>query len=187
MWVLYFYKIYLSEMVGGIEQVIFQFCESSGVWGIDNYVLILSSDLYLFVVFFGGYVVYCVRFDLQFVFIGFFLSVFKQFCELVVEVDVVNYYFFWLFMDLVYFFIGMNKLSVVIYYLDIICQCVLLKLYWLLMGCFFYSVDWIVVVLFNYFSISDVFCQYWEKIWVIIYGLDKVCYLKFVVQCLEYW
>ena len=31
--VLHFYKTYLSETVGGIEQVIFQLCESSGSWG----------------------------------------------------------------------------------------------------------------------------------------------------------
>lgn len=42
--VLHFYKTYLSETVGGIEQVIFQLCESSGSWGIDNHVLTLSSD-----------------------------------------------------------------------------------------------------------------------------------------------
>ncbi len=51
--VLHFYKTYLSETVGGIEQVIFQLCESSGPWGIDNHVLTLSSDPHPPVVPFG--------------------------------------------------------------------------------------------------------------------------------------
>ena len=55
--VLHFYKTYLSETVGGIEQVIFQLCESSGSWGIDNHVLTLSSDPHPPVVPFGGHVV----------------------------------------------------------------------------------------------------------------------------------
>ncbi|MHA5870709.1 glycosyl transferase family 1, partial [Pseudomonas aeruginosa] len=55
--VLHFYKTYLSETVGGIEQVIFQLCESSGPWGIDNHVLTLSSDPHPPVVPFGGHVV----------------------------------------------------------------------------------------------------------------------------------
>lgn len=54
--VLHFYKTYLSETVGGIEQVIFQLCESSGSWGIDNHVLTLSSDPHPPVVPFGGHV-----------------------------------------------------------------------------------------------------------------------------------
>lgn len=59
--VLHFYKTYLSETVGGIEQVIFQLCESSGSWGIDNHVLTLSSDPHPPVVPFGGHVVHRAR------------------------------------------------------------------------------------------------------------------------------
>lgn len=88
--VLHFYKTYLSETVGGIEQVIFQLCESSGPWGIDNHVLTLSSDPHPPVVPFGGHVVHRARLDLQLASTGFSLSVFKQFRELAAEADVVN-------------------------------------------------------------------------------------------------
>lgn len=111
--VLHFYKTYLSETVGGIEQVIFQLCESSGSWGIDNHVLTLSSDPHPPVVPFGGHVVHRARLDLQLASTGFSLSVFKQFRELAAEADVVNYHFPWPFMDLVHFLTGMNKPSVV--------------------------------------------------------------------------
>lgn len=139
--VLHFYKTYLSETVGGIEQVIFQLCESSGSWGIDNHVLTLSSDPHPPVVPFGGHVVHRARLDLQLASTGFSLSVFKQFRELAAEADVVNYHFPWPFMDLVHFLTGMNKPSVVTYHSDIIRQRVLLKLYRPLMGRFLHSVD----------------------------------------------
>lgn len=76
--VLHFYKTYLSETVGGIEQVIFQLCESSGPWGIDNHVLTLSSDPHPPVVPFGGHVVHRARLDLQLASTGFSLSVFSS-------------------------------------------------------------------------------------------------------------
>lgn len=161
--VLHFYKTYLSETVGGIEQVIFQLCESSGPWGIDNHVLTLSSDPHPPVVPFGGHVVHRARLDLQLASTGFSLSVFKQFRELAAEADVVNYHFPWPFMDLVHFLTGMNKPSVVTYHSDIIRQRVLLKLYRPLMSRFLHSVDRIVAASPNYFSTSDVLRQYREK------------------------
>lgn len=185
--VLHFYKTYLSETVGGIEQVIFQLCESSGPWGIDNHVLTLSSDPHPPVVPFGGHVVHRARLDLQLASTGFSLSVFKQFRELAAEADVVNYHFPWPFMDLVHFLTGMNKPSVVTYHSDIIRQRVLLKLYRPLMGRFLHSVDRIAVASPNYFSTSDVLRQYREKTRVITYGLDKACYPKPAAQRLEHW
>ncbi|OXT62511.1 glycosyl transferase family 1 [Pseudomonas aeruginosa] len=185
--VLHFYKTYLSETVGGIEQVIFQLCESSGSWGIDNHVLTLSSDPHPPVVPFGGHVVHRARLDLQLASTGFSLSVFKQFRELAAEADVVNYHFPWPFMDLVHFLTGMNKPSVVTYHSDIIRQRVLLKLYRPLMGRFLHSVDRIAVASPNYFSTSDVLRQYREKTRVITYGLDKACYPKPAAQRLEHW
>lgn len=185
--VLHFYKTYLSETVGGIEQVIFQLCESSGSWGIDNHVLTLSSDPHPPVVPFGGHVVHRARLDLQLASTGFSLSVFKQFRELAEEADVVNYHFPWPFMDLVHFLTGMNKPSVVTYHSDIIRQRVLLKLYRPLMGRFLHSVDRIAVASPNYFSTSDVLRQYREKTRVITYGLDKACYPKPAAQRLEHW
>ncbi|HBO3396411.1 TPA: glycosyltransferase [Pseudomonas aeruginosa] len=176
--VLHFYKTYLSETVGGIEQVIFQLCESSGSWGIDNHVLTLSSDPHPPVVPFGGHVVHRARLDLQLASTGFSLSVFKQFRELAAEADVVNYHFPWPFMDLVHFLTGMNKPSVVTYHSDIIRQRVLLKLYRPLMSRFLHSVDRIVAASPNYFSTSDVLRQYREKTRVITYGLDKVALLQ---------
>ncbi|EPG7600361.1 glycosyltransferase family 4 protein [Pseudomonas aeruginosa] len=185
--VLHFYKTYLSETVGGIEQVIFQLCESSGSWGIDNHVLTLSSDPHPPVVPFGGHVVHRARLDLQLASTGFSLSVFKQFRELAAEADVVNYHFPWPFMDLVHFLTGMNKPSVVTYHSDIIRQRVLLKLYRPLMSRFLHSVDRIVAASPNYFSTSDVLRQYREKTRVITYGLDKDGYPKPATQRLEHW
>ncbi len=185
--VLHFYKTYLSETVGGIEQVIFQLCESSGSWGIDNHVLTLSSDPHPPVVPFGGHVVHRARLDLQLASTGFSLSVFKQFRELAAEADVVNYHFPWPFMDLVHFLTGMNKPSVVTYHSDIIRQRVLLKLYRPLMSRFLHSVDRIVAASPNYFSTSDVLRQYREKTRVITYGLDKDGYPKPAAQRLEHW
>ena len=42
--VLHFFKTYLPDSVGGIEQVIFQLCESGAQHGIEGQVLTLSAD-----------------------------------------------------------------------------------------------------------------------------------------------
>jgi rhamnosyl/mannosyltransferase len=174
--VLHFFKTYLPDSVGGIEQVIFQLCESGAQHGIDGQVLTLSADPTPAVVKLGQHEVHRAKLDIQFASTGFSWSVFKQFREMAAEADVVNYHFPWPFMDLVHFASARNKPTVVTYHSDIIRQKHLLKLYRPLMNRFLASADRIVAASPNYLHTSDVLQQFRDKTRVIPYGLNKAGY-----------
>ncbi|MDR6608648.1 glycosyltransferase family 4 protein [Pseudomonas synxantha] len=174
--VLHFFKTYLPDSVGGIEQVIFQLCESGALHGVEGKVLTLSTDPTPPVMQIAQHEVHRARLDIQFASTGFSWSVFKQFRELAAEADVVNYHFPWPFMDLVHFASGLNKPSVVTYHSDIIRQKHLLKLYRPLMNRFLHSADRIVAASPNYLHTSDVLQQFQHKTRVIPYGLNKAGY-----------
>ncbi|MFY0732001.1 glycosyltransferase family 4 protein [Pseudomonas sp. NFX15] len=174
--VLHFFKTYLPDSMGGIEQVIFQLCESGMPHGVEGKVLTLSANPTPPVVQVAHHEVHRARLDIQFASTGFSWSVFKQFREMAAEADVVNYHFPWPFMDLVHFASGMNKPSVVTYHSDIIRQKHLLKLYRPLMNRFLHSADRIVAASPNYLHTSDVLQQFQHKTRVIPYGLNKAGY-----------
>ncbi|MEB2650298.1 MULTISPECIES: glycosyltransferase family 4 protein [Pseudomonas] len=174
--VLHFFKTYLPDSFGGIEQVVFQLCESGVQHGIEAQVLTLSTDPTPRVMQLGQHEVHRAKLDIQFASTGFSWSVFKQFRELAAEADVINYHFPWPFMDLVHFASSLNKPSVVTYHSDIIRQKHLLKLYRPLMQRFLASADRIVAASPNYLHTSDVLQQFQEKTRVITYGLNKAGY-----------
>lgn len=185
--VLHFFKTYLPDSVGGIEQVIFQLCESGAQHGIESQVLTLSADPTPPVVQLGQHEVHRAKLDIQFASTGFSYSVFKQFREMAAEADVVNYHFPWPFMDLVHFFSSMNKPSVVTYHSDIIRQKHLLKLYRPLMNRFLASADRIVAASPNYLHTSDVLQQFQDKTRVIPYGLNKAGYPQADSERMAHW
>ncbi|EXF91728.1 glycosyl transferase family 1 [Pseudomonas fluorescens HK44] len=185
--VLHFFKTYLPDSVGGIEQVIFQLCESGARHGIESQVLTLSANPSPAVIQLGQHEVHRAKLDVQFASTGFSYSVFKQFREMATEADVINYHFPWPFMDLVHFFSGMNKPCVVTYHSDIIRQKHLLKLYQPLMNRFLTSADRIVAASPNYLHTSDVLQRFPEKTRVIPYGLDKSGYPKPDTERMARW
>ncbi|MEK1911984.1 MULTISPECIES: glycosyltransferase family 4 protein [Pseudomonas] len=185
--VLHFFKTYLPDSVGGIEQVIFQLCESGAQQGIEGQVLTLSADPQPAVLKLGQHEVHRAKLDIQFASTGFSYSVFKQFREMAAEADVVNYHFPWPFMDLVHFMSGMNKPCVATYHSDIIRQRHLLKLYRPLMNRFLHSVDRIVAASPNYLHTSDVLQQFPDKTRVIPYGLNKAGYPQPDAERMAQW
>ncbi len=185
--VLHFYKTYLPDSMGGIEQVIFQMSESGARHGVDSTVLTLSNNPAPGVLQIREHQVHQARMDFQLASTGFSYSVFKQFRELAAVADVVNYHFPWPFMDLVHFASSTKKPSVVSYHSDIIRQRHLLKLYRPLMRRFLDSADRIAVASPNYFHTSDVLKDYRDKTRVITYGLDKSGYPKHDAARTERW
>ncbi len=185
--VLHFFKTYLPDSMGGIEQVIFQLCESGALHGIESQVLTLSADPSPAVIQLGQHEVHRAKLDVQFASTGFSYSVLKQFREMAAQADVVNYHFPWPFMDLVHFFSGMNKPCVVTYHSDIIRQKHLLKLYQPLMNRFLVSADRIVAASPNYLHTSDVLQSFAEKTRVIPYGLNKSGYPKPDIERMARW
>ncbi|MGE7956479.1 glycosyltransferase family 4 protein [Pseudomonas sp. NPDC089530] len=185
--VLHFFKTYLPDSVGGIEQVIFQLCESGIQHGTEGQVLTLSADPHPAVLQLGQHEVHRAKLDIQFASTGFSYSVFKQFREMAAEADVVNYHFPWPFMDLVHFISGMNKPCVATYHSDIIRQRHLLKPYRPLMIRFLGSVDRIVAASPNYLHTSDVLQRFRDKTRVIPYGLDKAGYPQPGSERMAHW
>lgn len=185
--VLHFYKTYLPDSVGGIEQVIFQFCESGAKHGIDSKVLTLSPDPTPAVIKLGQHEVHRASLDVQLASTGFSWKVFKQFRQMAAQADVVNYHFPWPFMDVVHFASAMKKPTVVTYHSDIIRQKNLLKLYRPLMNRFLASADRIVAASPNYLHTSDILKQFQDKTRIITYGLNKATYPQADLQRINHW
>jgi len=185
--VLHFFKTYLPESMGGIEQVIYQLCQSGVAHGIDSQVLTLSANPEQGEPILDDHRVHRAKLDFNIASTGFSYSVVKRFRELAAEVDVVNYHFPWPFMDLVHFASGVRKPSVLTYHSDIVRQKHLLKLYQPLMHRFLGSVDRIVAASPNYLSTSEVLARYKDKTVVIPYGLNKAGYPQPSAQRLKHW
>jgi glycosyltransferase involved in cell wall biosynthesis len=185
--VLHFYKTYLPDSMGGIEQVIFQLCDSTDRMSIDNTVLALSANPSAAPVQIRQHVVHQSRMDFQLASTGFSYSVLKKFRELAAEADVINYHFPWPFMDVVHFCSAVKKPYVVTYHSDIVRQRHLLTLYRPLMRRFLDGADRIVAASPNYVHTSDVLKQYPDKTRVITYGLNKNSYPQPDAQRMAEW
>lgn len=185
--VLHFFKTYLPETVGGIEQVIYQICQSGIPHGIESHVLTLSADPEPRDLMVADHQVHRAKLDLQLASTGFSYSVLGRLKELAAEVDLVNYHFPWPFMDALHFAARIKKPTVVTYHSDIIRQKHLLKLYRPLMNRFLDSADHIVAASPNYLETSEVLARYRDKTSVIPYGLDKAAYPVPSVERVRQW
>lgn len=174
--ILHFFKTYLPDSMGGIEQVIFQLCDSTDRLAIDNTVLTLSERPDPEPIKIRQHVVHQARMDFQLASTGFSYRVFRKFRELAAEADVINYHFPWPFMDVVHFCSAIKKPYVVTYHSDIVRQRHLLTLYRPLMRRFLDGADRIVAASPNYVHTSDVLKNYPDKTRVITYGLNKTSY-----------
>lgn len=185
--VLHFFKTYLPDSVGGIEQVINQLCRTGRHHGIEHQVLTLSADAEPAELMVDGHRVYRAHLDLQLASTGFSYSVVRKFRELAAEADIINFHFPWPFMDLVHLLSGIDKPTVVTYHSDIVRQRFLFKLYQPLMHRFLGSVDRIVAASPNYLGSSEVLRRYQHKAEVIPYGLDKQAYPVPSEDCTARW
>ncbi|MBF7729003.1 glycosyltransferase family 4 protein [Pseudomonas sp. N040] len=185
--VLHFFKTYLPETMGGIEQVIFQLCQSTLPFGIHSEVLTLSVDPQPADVQVADHLVHRARLDLQLASTGFSWSLLRQFRELAEQADLIHYHFPWPFMDLLHFLARIDKPVVVTYHSDIIRQQLLLRLYSPLMHRFLGAADRIVAASPNYLETSSVLQRYRDKTVVIPYGLDRNSYVEPGSQCISAW
>lgn len=185
--VLHFFKTYLPDSFGGIEQVINQLCRSGAAHGIESSVLTLSANPSPSVLEVDGHQVHRARLNLHLASTGFSYSVLARFRELAAQADIVNFHFPWPFMDLVHYASGIRKPMVVTYHSDIVKQRHLLKLYQPLMHRFLGQADRIVAASPNYIATSEVLSRYRDKVELIPYGLDKAGYPQPSAERLEYW
>lgn len=185
--VLHLFKTYLPETVGGIEQVIFQICQSGVAHGIQGEVLTLSAEGGPAELMVAEHRVHRAKLDLQLASTGFSYSILARLKVLAAEVDVINYHFPWPFMDLLHFAARIDRPTVVTYHSDIIRQKHLLKLYRPLMNRFLASTDRIIAASPNYLETSEVLQRYRHKTSIIPYGLDKNTYPVPSASALDYW
>lgn len=185
--VLHFFKTYLPETVGGIEQVIYQLCQSTGAHGVENEVLTLSADPRPAQLTVGNHRVHRARLDLQLASTGFSYSALGRLKALAAQADIVHYHFPWPFMDLLHLAAGIDKPYVVSYHSDIVRQKHLLRLYRPLMRRFLDRAGRIIAASPNYLESSEVLQHYRDKVEVIPYGLDKAAFPVPGAQRLQYW
>lgn len=185
--VLHFFKTYLPDTTGGIEQVIFQLSEGCRQLGIESQVLTLSREAQPAHVEVANHSVRRAHQDLFIASTGFSRAAFGMFREMASDADVVHFHFPWPVMDLVHFLSRHGKPSVVSYHSDIVRQRTLLTLYRPLMMRFLSNVDRILVASPNYLQSSKVLTRFACKTSIIPYGLDDTASLPPPPERLTYW
>lgn len=185
--VLHLFKTYYPESMGGIEQVIFQLCQSCRAHGIEGEVLTLSANPLPERVQVGSHWVQRARLDLNLASTGFSRDALAQFRLRARHADLIHYHFPWPFMDLLHFAAGLRKPTLLTYHSDIVRQKMLLRLYRPLMHRFLSSVDAIVTASPNYLETSRVLARYRDKTQVVPYGLDRQSYPAASPDVLEGW
>jgi glycosyltransferase involved in cell wall biosynthesis len=174
--VLHFYKTYLPDSIGGIEQAINQIARSSVKLGVTTTVMSLSSKLGERVVEVDGHLVHRCRTTIDVASTPFSISAFYHFRKLAQQADLIHYHFPYPFADILHFVCGINKPCVVTYHSDIVKQENLLKLYRPLQNRFLKSMGAVVAGSPNYLHSSSVLSRLKDKVEVIPYGLDKNSY-----------
>ena len=185
--VLHFYKDYLPESMGGVEQVIRQLCAGTARMGVHSEVLTLTREKTASTIQFEGHRVRRIPVALDIASNGMALAAIGELRRLAAGCDVVHYHFPWPFADLAHFAARIGKPSVVTYHSDIVRQKLLLRLYAPLRHRFLHSVDVIVATSPNYLASSAVLARYRHKTRVITYGLDKSSYPDARADLLQHW
>lgn len=185
--VLHFYKTYYPDTFGGIEQVIYQLSKGGVEHGISTTVLALSDRGDFDNVQSGSQRVCYAKTTFALSSTPFSLSAIRKFKVLAAQADIIHYHFPYPFMDLLHFWCGIKKPTVVSYHSDIVKQKTALKLYSPLMERFLDSVNCIVAASPNYVNTSSTLQKYLHKVKVIPYGLDKLSYPDVNQQSLDYW
>ena len=185
--VLHFYKDYLPESMGGVEQVIRQLCAGTSRMGVHSEVLTLTRQPHASDIEFEGCHVRRVPLELSIASNGMSFAAIGELRRMAGACDVVHYHFLWPFADLAHFAARIDKPSVVTYHSDIVRQKLLLRLYQPLCNRFLHSVDAIVATSPNYLASSAVLARYRHKTRVITYGLDKSMFPSPRPERLQYW
>lgn len=185
--VLHFFKVYLPESIGGVEQVIYQLCESSGQFNVEGEVLALSQNPSAQPQTVGSHRVHQVRRSFSIASTGVSWQAIGKLRELAESADVIHYHFPWPFMDIAHYLAGIRKPNVVTYHSDIIRQKYLLRFYRPLMRRFLEQTDRVIVTSPNYFATSSILRDFGGKVSVIPIGLDRASYPPAKKETLQRW
>ena len=185
--VLHFYKTYLPDTIGGVEQVIYQIARGTANLGVTTEILTLSPTVVDRTVEVDGHLVHRCRSNFEVASTPFSASAVLRFRQMAREADLVHYHFPYPFTDILHFVTRLKKPTVLTYHSDIINQKYLLKLYRPLQNLFLSSVGQIVATSANYLETSDVLSKFKHKTSVIPIGLDKSSYPAASADKLNFW
>jgi O-antigen biosynthesis rhamnosyltransferase len=185
--VLHFYKTYLPDSHGGIEQFIYQLARGCARCGVDVDVLSLSPDVREETNLFENHLSHRVRRNFEIASTGVSLRSISRFSALARNADVIHYHHPWPFADMVHLLTAVSKPAILTYHSDIVRQKRLLMLYRPLMNRFLGSVDRIVATSLNYLESSDALAGFREKAQVIPIGLDPTTYPTPDHERMERW
>lgn len=174
--ILHFYKTYMPDTVGGVQNVIDQVIKSTADFGFTSEILTLTPQKNNETIEMGGYLVHRCKSNIDIASTPFSISAVSRFKQLAGEADLIHYHYPYPFSDILHFLIGHKKPSLVTYHSDIIKQENLLKFYKPLQQNFLRSVDHIVATSPNYLDTSDTLADLKDKTSVIPIGLEKSSY-----------
>lgn len=185
--VLHFFKTYMPDTTGGIEQVIYQLSEGGRSHGIESDVLTLTANTQPSRLRIANHNVRRARQNFFIASTGFSYEAFAIFREMARKADLIHFHFPWPVMDVIHFSTFHRKPCVVSYHSDIVRQQTLLMLYRPLMKKFLASADRILVASPNYIKSSKVLSAFIDKTEVIPYGLALSDYPEPPIERLSYW
>ena len=185
--VLHFYKTYLPDTIGGLEQSINQLARATANLGVAPEVLTLSPTVVDRTVEVDGHLVHRCRSNFEIASTPFSASAFLRFHQMARKADLVHYHFPYPFADVLHFATRVKKPTLITYHSDIIKQKHLLKLYRPLKERFLKSVDHIVATSPNYQASSHVLARFKHKSSVIPLGLGKATYPAACTERLNFW
>lgn len=170
--VLHFYKIYYPDSYGGVEQVIYQLSEGCTGKGVNSVVHTLTKNRPHKLETFGSHHSVKSKVIFEVASTPFSINAFADFKELAKSADIIHYHFPFPFMDMLHFYCGISKPTVVTYHSDILKQKNLLRIYKPLMHRFLNDVDAIVATSPNYLESSETLNRYKEKTTIIPIGIN---------------
>jgi len=185
--VLHFYKTYLPDTIGGLEQSINQIARGTANLGVTTEVLTLSPTVVDRSIEVDGHRVHRCRSNFEVASTPFSFSAFLRFRQMARKADLIHYHFPYPFADVLHLTSQIKKPTLITYHSDIIKQKHLLKLYRPLKQRFLNSVDHIVATSPNYQASSHVLARFKHKSSVIPLGLDKATYPSACTEKLSFW
>lgn len=172
--ILHFFKCYLPESFGGVENTIYQLVHGMYPKGVESTVMCLYGNaLAQPILNFEDHTVVRSLNAINYASTPIGQRFFRRFQCLIEDVDLVHYHFPYPVADVFYLLNGRKKPSVVTYHSDIVRQKCLFLFYKPLMYSFLSKVDSIVATSPNYLESSPVLKRFKDKIQVIPLGIRE--------------
>jgi glycosyltransferase involved in cell wall biosynthesis len=174
--VLHLTSTYRPDSFGGIESSIYQLCLSLKPLGIESRVMTLTTNSDISEIDISGVKVFRAKQSFIIASNRFSFQSISLFKELIEWADIIHYNYPWPFSDLLHFYCGVNKKTVVTYHADIVKQKKLKYLYKPLQNAFLRDMTKIVCTSLNYAQSSPILQRYKEKLEVIPIGIGEELY-----------